>query len=110
MARISAGGGYGHGLAVGKGHAARSLDISRRCVMPDDKRDPSEDPFRSVDQDLPESTNPTPPPGIGPSQAGPVAAAGMSPTGEPVVGAETPSEAQIALEREAKETRAHPRG
>ena len=77
--------------------------------MPETKRDPSEDPTRSIDQDLPESTSPTPPASVSPAQAGPAAAAGMPATGDSIAGVDAPSEAQIALEREVKETRARPR-
>ena len=76
-------------------------------------RDESADPGRRLDEDLRESKEPAQPASIGPAVAGPVVAAGMPPTGEAVVGAEPPSEnelaseAELALEREAKKTGAH---
>ena len=70
--------------------------------------DPSEDRTRSVDQDLPESKEPVAPPHVGPAIAGPVVAASTPATGEPVAGSEERSQAEVALEREVKETRARP--
>ena len=76
--------------------------------MAEKERDPSEDPMRSVDQDLPENAPEEPVVPVGPSVAGPAVAAGTPATGDSVMGTDTPSEAQIALEREVKETRARP--
>ena len=76
--------------------------------MKERERDPSEDPTRSVDQDLPESKQPAPPPHIGPATAGAGVTASTPATGDPLPGEEGPSEADVALEREVKETRARP--
>ena len=77
--------------------------------MKDQPRDESEDPNRSIDEDIPESTSPAPPAPVGPATAGPVVAASTPATGDPTVGSDTPSEAERVLEREVKETRARPR-
>jgi hypothetical protein len=75
--------------------------------MSESPRDESEDPTRSIDQDLPESKQPPAPPHVGPAVAGPVVAASTPATGE-TFPEETPSEADVALEREVKETRVRP--
>ena len=77
--------------------------------MSEDTGDPSEDPSRSIDQDLPEAKQPATPPPLGPATAGPAVALGAPPTGESILSGDMPSEAEIALEREVKETRATPR-
>jgi hypothetical protein len=72
-----------------------------------DRPKASEDPNRSVDQDVPMSKAPEPQAPLGPLAGGP-GAGSMPAPGGPVLGGDTPSEGERALERELEQTRARP--
>lgn len=77
--------------------------------MSDDReRKPSEVPTDSVDLDAPDPADAPAPPRVGPATAGP-AVSPLDTATEEAPGAESPSEADVALEREVKAQRARPR-
>ena len=70
---------------------------------------PPDDETRSVEEELTESAAPDPRQHVGPAVSGPAVGAGMPATGETVDAGDAPSEGEVALEREVRESRATPR-
>ena len=72
-------------------------------------RDDARDRTRSVDEEIATPDLSDTPPPVGPATAGPIVVEQQPDAGQPIAATETPSEGEVALEQEVRETRASPR-